>query len=461
MKIRVCVLALAAGILSFAFVSCGGGGASGILAFTPGEDMTIIFGANPKPIIQSELFKRIMDEIEPAKEAWDKMVETAKDGGVDINELAVVSFVASHTEGKMIAYLVGGVDVAKFREYQEKEVERDIKEKTKDGVTYYTDEMTMNFLEMLGGLAIFSTEDILEDALDAAYKGKDKLSANEKFIAARALIDTTAAIYALAWDEIEIKGEDWRRPLADLEDDTDVVDDVVDALDNITAAGVSINIGKGISGVARIKFGDEDDAEAVAEFIEDNKEEFFEKTAPTFEMLARMVKLGVAAADIEKLADAFEAKQVGDIVEISFKEEDLDWLIDSIAEASKYAKERETQANTVENIRRLATAIEQYSMDHPDVGPPRAADIEELMNILEETEILLDRDLIKDGWGNLLIYQYDPVDFRTYTVMSYGSDGAPGPDIEPDEYGNRTLTKLEEDIIWFNGIFTQRPDTRY
>ena len=461
MKTRLSALALAAGILSFTFVSCGGAGASGVLAFAPEDGMTVMLGVNPKLIIQSELFQRVMEEIEQLKESWDEMVKTAGEGGVVIDELTGVSFVGTLTGRQAIAYLVGGVDFEKFRNYQKDKLERDIKEETVDNVTYYTDGASMTFCEMLGGLAFFSTEDLLEDALDAAYKGKNKLSANKDFVAARALVDTSAAVYAFVWDEIDIEGEDWRRPLADLEDDADVVDDVVDALENIDAAGVSINVGKGISGVARIKFDDEDDAEVVADFIEDNKDVFFEKAAPTFEMLARMMKLGVTAEDIEKLADAFEAEQFGDVVEVSFEEEDLDWLIDSIAEASEEAKKRESQDTTIDNIRLLATAVEQYNIDHADIGLPRAADVEELMDILEETQILFDRETIKDGWGNLLIYQYDAVDFRTYTIMSYGADGAPGPDVEPDEYGNRTVTKLEEDIIWFNGMFTQRPASRY
>ena len=118
------------------------------------------------------------------------------------------------------------------------------------------------------------------------------------------------------------------------------------------------------------------------------------------------------------------------------------------------ALERARQATAVENVFRMGTGIEQYRVDNHAV--PTAADVRELQEIFEETEINANRGIALDGWGFELIYEYAGT--RFYTVLSYGSDNAEGPEVMPDANGSLIVKHFDEDIIWSNGIFIQRPD---
>jgi len=55
-----------------------------------------------------------------------------------------------------------------------------------------------------------------------------------------------------------------------------------------------------------------------------------------------------------------------------------------------------------------------------------------------------------DGWGNPFVYTLEA---GTYTLVSYGSDGSPGPD-PPDEW---MLEPYEVDIVMVDALFTQGP----
>jgi len=116
--------------------------------------------------------------------------------------------------------------------------------------------------------------------------------------------------------------------------------------------------------------------------------------------------------------------------------------------------DRSCQVTTVENIAYLGQSIELYKMDYRHA--PFARDIRELQEIFEETEININQAMFKDGWGNDLIYERSGVGI--YTVMSYGSDGIPGPRVRPNAYGDRIIRHFDEDIIWSMGRFVQRPE---
>jgi len=118
------------------------------------------------------------------------------------------------------------------------------------------------------------------------------------------------------------------------------------------------------------------------------------------------------------------------------------------------ALDRDRQTTTLENISRVGQGIEVYWMDYGH--PPWADDIRELQEIFEETEINLNQAMVKDGWGNDLIYEHSGTSI--YTVMSYGSDGIAGPRVRPNANGDRIIRHFDEDIIWSMGRFVQRPE---
>ena len=123
------------------------------------------------------------------------------------------------------------------------------------------------------------------------------------------------------------------------------------------------------------------------------------------------------------------------------------------------ALDRARQATSVRNVLEAGQGCARYVQDHPNLGSPKAADINELMQIFIDTEINTNQAMIKDGWNNLLIYRHAAaVGAREYTVLSFGADGAEGPDVEADDNGERLVKHFNEDIIWENGRLVQRPE---
>lgn len=111
--------------------------------------------------------------------------------------------------------------------------------------------------------------------------------------------------------------------------------------------------------------------------------------------------------------------------------------------------DRARQLQSMVAVRNLGTCIEIYISEFN--VPPEAADIDELILVLEKAgygDITLDT---LDGWENPLVYEV--TDSYDYRIISYGSDGQPGP--EPQTEGR--VRRSEEDIILENGRLVQRP----
>jgi len=444
--------------LPLAFSACGGGGISGTMNIAPEGDFTVMVGINPKLIIESDLFKQMLDEIKLEKEGYEELKKTAKKAGIEIDELSSVVLLVSHTENNAMVHLIGKIDFEDFIDYLDKEENHQISEEEESGLTYYADGTDGTggtfYMEAGGGLVFFSQEELLEDCIDVITKGKDRLTANEKFSSAMPLVNTSAAFYALIWDKLEIKGSNFLPWIRMVDDDEEVAKEITEALEDVIASGISLNIDKGITGTAKVRFDDEDSAEAIADFLDDNKDKIFEKIAQVFGMIFGAEQLKIDPEKIEDLADSFDIGRNGDVVVISIEIEDLSWLIKAVSDS---LEESELQAATMQNIKVLGTSVEQYRMDHPSMGYPETDNIEELIEILIENEYVTDRSIIRDGWGNLLDYRPNQQEGVGYSITSYGAGGVPGPPVAPNAFGEKIVTHPEEDIIWSDGRFVQHP----
>lgn len=120
------------------------------------------------------------------------------------------------------------------------------------------------------------------------------------------------------------------------------------------------------------------------------------------------------------------------------------------------AIERAKQTMTVERISALGKYIEQYIMDHNNVGCPKVGgDVNALIPIFKAEEINFNDTAVTDGWGYDLILESEAaMGGRLYTIISYGSDGVPGP--PPVTPG--IVKRFTEDIVWRLGTFQQRPE---
>ena len=455
------------------FGACGGGGgAAGVMTFAPEGDFNMIVGAAPARIFTSELFKEAVDEIDAFKDGYEKLEETASDAGIELEELLSVVVLSAINGKGGIAYLRGSkpIDPEDYVDYMEEtNMLIEYKEEETDGQTYWVHEQAGAVTEIAGGMALFSNEDLLEDALDAMKKGKNKLSASKEFNESLRLVDLNADAYMLIWDGIEIKASDVEPVLRMVVDDEDAVADAAEAFEEIEAFSLYGYLRNGIELHVKIRFGDEDDAKALKDFYDEHGDDVIEKIVPQLGSFARAFNIGIEPDDIEDILKEIEVEQRGNELEVSLRVEDDD-VIDLLKKAykrgggeeetvdSRYAEpstEYERQLRTMEQIRILGQSVEMYIMDHPRIGPPRTADVEALANILIEVEIINDGNVVYDGWGNLLVYDYDESgETRSYTITSYGADGRPGPSVEPGE----SATRFEHDISWSSGRFVQRSE---
>jgi type II secretion system protein G len=109
------------------------------------------------------------------------------------------------------------------------------------------------------------------------------------------------------------------------------------------------------------------------------------------------------------------------------------------------AIDRGKQKRTMADLRSIATAVEQYSVDQTIY--PTAATMGELKNSIEPIFI---RDApLNDGWGNAWVVQSVQT---AYTLGSGGKDGG-----ALNFVGGET-TNFNDAIIFHNGQFVQWPE---
>lgn len=107
------------------------------------------------------------------------------------------------------------------------------------------------------------------------------------------------------------------------------------------------------------------------------------------------------------------------------------------------AFERTRQRRSLADMRAIASANGTYRVDHDAYAAAMDDLIPLFMNPVPPT----------DAWGTAWSYGLSGA---TYTLSSYGSDGAAGP-APPLAW---TDEPFESDLIVVNGAFTQAPETR-
>ena len=109
------------------------------------------------------------------------------------------------------------------------------------------------------------------------------------------------------------------------------------------------------------------------------------------------------------------------------------------------ALDRGKQKRTMADIRSIAAAVEQYSVD--ETIYPTAATITDLANIIEP--VFITQTPMTDGWNRLFIISSASTD---YTIGSGGKDGG-----ALNVIGGPT-TNMTDAIIYTNGQFYQWPE---
>jgi hypothetical protein len=447
------------------YVACSmGGGFVDVMTFAPDGDYQILAGIAPSRIVSSAFFKDLMDKVEFLRNNYKSLEKNASDMGIGISELGQLVFLLNPQTSDGLALIQGGSASSAENVVNGLHTKGGMEFDKKDigGRVYWENRNLGVATNLAGGTVFFSSEEVMKKAIGAMQGNGGKLAGNQKFLDALSLIDVNADAYMLFQGSaiqliISPSVEDEIRELCK---DAALAKEVAGAYDALDAIGIIINFGKGFELRERFRFRDEGSAETLMAFNEKYRDELLKRTGLEFGMLARGFGLDIEGADIEKIQERVKIERVGTVLHAALRFDDSKEIIELLNKV--FGSERQVnQLKTVEHIRSIAVAIESYLLDYPEIGAPRTTDANELINILLEQGYLRDKDIIYDGWGNLLVYQYDTSgQTHDYTVSSYGADGQPGPPVPKVEDGIGLVTREEEDIIFHNGIFVQCPRER-
>lgn len=124
-------------------------------------------------------------------------------------------------------------------------------------------------------------------------------------------------------------------------------------------------------------------------------------------------------------------------------------------QVSAEAELRKPWVRTMADMRKIATAVDAYSLDH-DGAYPRAADVASLATLLKD---YVEDMPEKDVWGNAYAYVISS-DAKHYRIVSSGSDGNFDWDsrrIAEKSSGIHYSDRAEDDLIYADGEFAQLP----
>jgi len=456
MKYRLVSYTVLSLFIIVGYASCGGGGGpSDVLQVVPEGDYFGFMGFDAEELFNAYAFKQMMKVVEGAESYFENMEDQWEGSSIKVTELDSVLLIASSKPNEMIVYFRGGnIDIDDFNDFLEEKWRAEIDEKEENGVTFWNDEKTdFGFTQVHGGL-FMAQKDVLEDCIGAMTAGGDRMTDDKDFQKALGLVDLDSTFYGLIWDRIDVRPLGLERFVSRIDDA--VVEDVMDALEEIESAGFTIRFGHGMEIGGKVLFDDEESAATVEKFLQSALEEYSDRFTENVRLLARKMVPGLDTRTLEEFLDRITIFRNGAVVGMQLRIDDIDTLVEA---AKAGVKQVEMQKATARTLRNLGWAVEQYIMDHPEAGAPKAEDIRSLIKILEENELLFGSIEGVDGWGNPFFYRFDPEPGgRHYSIISYGGDGKAGPEITREEDGVKYVVKFAQDIIWSDGRLVQLPE---
>lgn len=326
MKARRAALVALAFCATAALISCGGGGPMGAISVIPKGKFYMVSGVNLNQKYNAPIYKSIADEIR----AFEKAVDDREDGleamGIRPEQNAMVLSFASENANENLTYLSGPFRIEDLEDYFEDEEGWDkFNDDERNGRTYYTG--TVYGAEramMLEQGGIFSGHvDVIEDIIDVLTKNGKRLNADKKFNENRDLVDFNAAEFTYCFDNLEPFISGYKNLIQVV--DTD--EDLLDAVEDLRALGVSVYWSGDIRVVAKFRFKRDKNVTALAEFLKKDMDEFLEKAAPA--LVQGFFGADADTRSLDSLADKIRVNQAGTMLEIvmQFTWQDLEEIV--------------------------------------------------------------------------------------------------------------------------------------
>lgn len=312
--------------MAIALVSCGGGGPMGTVSVIPKGKFYMVSGVNPIQKFNSPIYKNIADELR----AFEKAVDDREDGleamGIRPEQNAMVLSFVSENANENLTYISGPFRVEDLEDYFEDEEGWDkFDDDERNGRVYYTGTVYGTERAMIleqGGL--FSGHvDIIEDLIDVLTKNDKRLNADKKFNENRDLVDFGASEFTYCFDNVEPFIAGYKNLIQVV--DTD--EDLLAAVEDLRALGVSVYWSGDIRIVAKFRFKREKNITALAEFLKKDMDEFLEKAAPA--LVQGYFGPDADTRSLDNLAQKIRVNQAGTVLEIvmQFSWQDLEEIV--------------------------------------------------------------------------------------------------------------------------------------
>lgn len=330
MKFKLTLMAALIGAVALAFIGCGGGGASGVMAVAPKGDYYMVTGSNPAQKFDSPLYKDLADELDSFEEALENWEDDMDDIGLKNPKANNLKLEIQSEESKEnINFIAGNFREDDLEDYFEDNLGwDDWDDDDANGKKFFTGKVgatDMAVMKSNGGL-IYGDKDAVEDVIDVMTEGKKKMIQDKKFNEAKSLVDFNATDFVLIWDNMKGDGpiRTYKNLIAQVDDD----EDLADAIDDLRANGISVYWTNKIRVVCKLKFKKDKHVETLYEFFKDDMDKFFEKAGPG--LIQTFFGNTPDGDDMEDLADNARVNKHGTILELVFeiKGDELEDLVD-------------------------------------------------------------------------------------------------------------------------------------
>lgn len=319
MKFKHFALMAVFAVVAITFVACGqtGSGSNEALATLPDAEYQWIMTINPNELINSQFVKNVKEGFPMAAMLFTGIDEQANETGIKLEEIDVISvFFKAGEFTEPYAFAQGSFKQEAAIKQIEEEKGIKLEEIEKDGLKYFAEEDGDKAMYFAGNTAVQSSKEAIEKLVDTVAGNGKKYIDSEAYKTASKYFDhgQTFSFYAANFGEDAAINTASSAAFEMFEKDAAKVEALTEAANKISGMGAKIKVTNAVKGDVAILFSDAEAAKLLANFLNDHKDEMFEKAAEEGEQAATMTGLKYNREKMLALKNCFSYKAEGEAV---------------------------------------------------------------------------------------------------------------------------------------------------
>lgn len=325
MKVRY-FTPIAVSVIALLFFASCGGSSLGVMSVVPRGDFFRLDGSNPAAKFQSSFYLNLADEIKSYDDALKSMEDKMEDMGIELNQAKLDLNLSSTESGESFEFFSGPFNEADLEDYfkDERGWEK-INEEDYKGQRYFSikREGSNGAYMLTNGGVLIGSDNIIEDIIKVRTAGKRKLQDHRAYSEAQNLVDFNASEFMLQWDNMDSTVQSFKALIRQVDDD----EDLMDAIDDLRAIGISSYWGNDFRIVIKMKFKRERNAETLRDMFDDDMDKIFKNFDQT--MIRSMFGSKAETKDFRDLSEMVKINLNGNVLQLSMtlKWEDIEDLI--------------------------------------------------------------------------------------------------------------------------------------